>query len=165
MALSFWTTYDAIRGVLGISNEELPDETLALPMYEVNLKEVFLDIASDFVTTVTAAKAAVTGGTATAVQSRLTDLVELTAPYIVARQLCDALPNLAPRLISDGKASMNRHDQSYKDLVDSVKVSTASYLKKLSDFYAAEVKSSASATATVTLFSVSSPTVDVITGA
>ena len=50
MPITDYAAYDEIRAVLGVSDEELEDATLALPMYEKLLNMELLDISEDLPT-------------------------------------------------------------------------------------------------------------------
>jgi hypothetical protein len=117
MALLTYTTYDEIRAALGVSDTELPDTVLALPMYNVFaanvLEDVHANLADDF-----AAMSALPSPTAA--QSRFIDLVKLYVLFGIAKQLTTSLPLFSVSQLSDGRAGFSRYDEAYKDLIGGI---------------------------------------------
>src|SRR4051812_45297778 len=111
MPLTPFTTNEQVRSVLGVSEDELIDETLNLPIYELNLRyelgEVSGSLAADFVTI-----AALDETTWTDKQKGFVDAVKLFSPYAVSVQLETSLPLFSPKEITDGKASLVRYTDS-----------------------------------------------------
>lgn len=117
MALLDYTSYDEIRALLGVSDEELEDETLALPVYYTGLLEDFATIDLRLQGIIDALP---DPADQTPLQARVYRLSQLFSSYSVARQLCPALPMFAPRSVADGKASMSRFIDPYKDTIKGV---------------------------------------------
>jgi hypothetical protein len=109
-----YTSYAEVRAHLGVSDEELGDETLALGMYYTGLLEdlyVANPLAQETFDTLPIE------ADRTPLQSRVYRLTRLFASLSVARQLASSMPMFAPRSLSDGKASMSRFVDPYTDVV------------------------------------------------
>ncbi len=117
MALTDFTSYDEIRAVLGVSDEELEDVTIALPLYYQKLSFEFEDLSDNLVALYTAAKAA---PSPTAAQTKLLNAVQVFSAYVVARDLLVSIPLFAPRRIQDGRAEMERFTDPFETLRDDV---------------------------------------------
>lgn len=114
MALTTYTTYAEVRAVLGVSDDEIVDDTLALPMYEDMLRMemdlVNVGVHGKFVDVSAIEPASLTAGEATFLR-----YFRLFCAYAVAKSLTSALPMFGPKAISDGKANMTRFsDSPYK---------------------------------------------------
>lgn len=109
-----YTSYDEVRSVLGVEDDELDDSTLGLGVYYNHLLEMFEDINPTLVTLYDEVD-----GTPvkTPLQERFLRLVQTFATYAVAKQLTPSLPMFAPRSIGDGKATMSRFLDPYKDTI------------------------------------------------
>lgn len=110
-----YTSYDAVRAVLGVSSEEIEDSVINLPMYETLLAEDLLDLSSsiqaDFITTRDIAAA-----TQTAIEKRFVKIMQTYASYQVASTLLGSVAMFAPKDVTDGKASMARVSDPFKTL-------------------------------------------------
>lgn len=165
MSLAPYTTNDDVRGVLGLSNEELVDETLRLSIYELNLvsalKKVGANILTDFGVVVDISPA-----TRTATQAAFHDALVLYAPYAVALQLGGALPLIAPKLISDGKASMSRFSEApFQQMLGRLQVDHDRYLNDLIEAYAGYSGSTVNELDIPNLFQTSVSAIDRVTDA
>lgn len=161
MALSTYTTYDQVRAVLGVSHEELEDEVLSLGTYEdmlrLELDSVNLGIHSTYVTL----KAATSPSDAEEVFLRY---FRLFSTYAVARALVSSLPMFAPKSIGDGKAYVTRFsDSPFKATSERVEREFARLRTLLESAYATLQNASATVYSRP-WFSVSSPSVDPVTG-
>lgn len=112
-----YTSYDEVRSVLGVEDDELLDETLALPVYlnllledlmdvNINTEKMFDDISGE--------------DDPTPLQLRFLRLVGTFSTYSVARHLTTSLPMFAPRSLGDGKAAMSRFLDPYKDTIKKI---------------------------------------------
>lgn len=142
MALVEFTSYDDIRAALGVSEDEIVDATLSLPLYEYNLtselEEVSLTLIADFV-----ALPAIQSTT----QRRFKEATVLFATYVVAKQLTTSLPLFSPKEISDGKAHTTRYAQDpYKATIASVLAQYEKGKARLATAYAALTAASAPTT-------------------
>lgn len=112
-----YTSYEEVRSVLGVEDDELLDETLALPVYlnllledlmdvNINTEKMFDDISGE--------------DDPTPLQLRFLRLVGTFSTYSVARHLTTSLPMFAPRSLGDGKATMSRFLDPYKDTIKKI---------------------------------------------
>lgn len=162
MALVDFTSHDDIRAALGVSEDEIEDATISLPLYEnnlaVELDEIDLDLATDHATV----KALVTK---TDAQNRFLRAAQLFATYAVAKQLTASLPLFSPKEISDGKASMVRFAQNpYKDTIAEVLRQYQANRVRLEKAYADINATTAAPTTVLPYLTVSSPDSDPVTG-
>lgn len=105
--LIHYTTFDSIRAVLGVSDEELDDATLALPLYHRSLIWDLETISETLdAAYLTALQLAPSGRSA--VQQKLVDVVQVYSSYSTAKNLLTSLPLFAPRQITDGRAELER---------------------------------------------------------
>jgi hypothetical protein len=110
MPLLTYTSYDAIRAVLGVAETEILDSVLALPMYDLQftLDLEALDNGGGKAAAQYTTCSAILIGARTANQQRYIDLINLLCAYSVAQKLLDNLPMFAPQTIQEGKASTVR---------------------------------------------------------
>ena len=168
-AVSDYTTYNEVRAALGVSDEEVGDGVLELPMYGNHLAMEFGDLATTLslatdVEETYATLRAVALNTLTKPQKRVLASLSLFATYAVARHLGTSLAMMAPKSLGDGKALMSRFsDSPYKSTLTNVE---QQYEKAKASLGAAlAALSSTTATTLVTTFmGVSSPAVDQVTG-
>ena len=118
MALTAFTTYAEVRAVLGVSDNDIADATLALPMYEdmlrMELDTVNVGVYPKFVEVAAVASP-------TEAQRIFLRYFRLFCSYAVAKSLASALPMFGPKSIGDGKATMSRFsDSPYKVTVEKV---------------------------------------------
>jgi hypothetical protein len=104
-----FTSYEEIRAALGVSDEELEDATLALPMYEqdliIDLDEIHENIDTEYHDL---------AGTLSNDQLRFQRCVQVFSTYSVARHLLNSLPMFAPKRMQDGRAEQERSDDPYE---------------------------------------------------
>ena len=103
--LTDFASYDEIRAVLGVSDEELEDGTLALPMYLKLLQMEFGDLNADLESKYLDVKALTNP---TAKEQKLLDVVSVFSAYAIAFHLLTSMPLFAPKQITDGRASTDR---------------------------------------------------------
>ena len=128
-----YTSYDEVRAVLGLNKKELKDDTLALSMYEtivaVELDDVAPNLNSEYL-------AIINTTTSTDEQKDFAKLVKVFATFAIAKYLLTSLPMLAPKDISDGKATLSRFsDSPYKETQERVTASYSLYRNKVSEAY------------------------------
>ena len=116
-ALTDFATYDEIRAVLGVSDEELEDGTLALPMYLKLLQLDFGDIAGTLEAQYLAAKASITPSAA---EQKLVDVVSVFSAYAISKHLLTSLPLFAPKRITDGRAETDRVTDPFEGVREGV---------------------------------------------
>lgn len=163
MALIDFTTYDEVRSVLGVSTDEISDETIALGVYETGLKIELQAVATGLSAAYLAASQKSPVARSTSEQD-LVDAVRLFSTYAVARQLTTSMPMAAPKEQTDNKASMVRFaTDPYKETVRSVKESFEKYRGYLSTLYDAYTSSSRAGVARLYCV-VSKPSSDPVAG-
>lgn len=163
MALAPYTTNDNVRGVLGISDEELTDSVLSLSIYELNLlaalKRVGATILTDFGTVTN-----ITESSRTTVQANFYNALVLYSPYAVAIQLGSSLPLIAPKLVSDGKAQVSRFSESpFEAMLARLKADHDRLFNELVDAYAGYTGGSVTNLATPILFVIGDSSIDRVT--
>ena len=108
MALVDFTSHDEVRAVLGISDDELEDSTLSLPVYEFDLKKELREVSSDLLGTYATVSSTPPEDRSDA-EEQLYEAVRLFSTYAVARHLCTGLANMSPKEMTDSKASFVRY--------------------------------------------------------
>ena len=115
--MSPYTTYDEVRAVLGVSDEELENATLSLPLYvqqlELELESVYVSLPSMY-TGIQALDPALR----TPQQQKLFDIVQVYSAYATGKILLVSAPRFAPKRISDGRAEVERVADPFATLRD-----------------------------------------------
>lgn len=105
--LTEYTTYEEVRAVLGVADEELEDAVLAQPLFErqliLDLEDVNSDVPNQFKII-----SAILFASRTTAQKRFFDLVQLYSAYTVGKQLLTSLPYFAELRLQDGRAHKER---------------------------------------------------------
>lgn len=162
--LTDYTTYDDVRSALGVSSDELANETLDLETWDNHLQFELEDINASLPDTY-ATISATSSASRTAAQAKLYRATRLFSTLALANTLAASLPMFGPKDISDGKASVSRFaDAPYKAVVSSVKMQYEKARDRLKDAWA-ELNASSAAASTRPYLGVSSPTTDPVTGA
>lgn len=161
--LTDYTTPDDIRSVLGVTADELEDETLALETWDnllmFELEDVHAGLPAGY-----AAVVATEAATRTAVQSKLYRATRMYATLAVANGLTASLPMFGPKDISDGKATVSRFaDSPYKPVVAEIRKQYEAARTRLKQAWAEMSASTATVTARP-YFGVAKPTTDPVTG-
>lgn len=112
-----YTSYGAVRAVLGVSANELADSVLDLSLYEVLLTEDLAVLGATMEADYAAAKALTP---ATALSTRFVRVLQAYASYQVAGSLLGSAAMFAPKDITDGKATVARVADPFKSLEASV---------------------------------------------
>lgn len=162
-ALTDYTSYDEVRAVLGVSNDEIDDATLGLGVYSLNLLAEFEDIAEalpeDF-----AVVDALEAATRTENQRKFWNAAQLFAPYAVGKQLATSLPLFAPKSITDGKSGFTRFsDSPFKTAIESCLKQYSANRQRLVEAYGT-FKNTSSILSARPYFSVVSLATDPVTG-
>lgn len=129
MTVLDYTSYSQIRAILGVSEDEITDEELALPIWGMLLNQKFLDI-SELITAKYSEIFELASGSRTANQVKFFELAKLFAAYAVAQELLVALPMFGFQTITDGKASQQRFDK-WDDLKTGIEKSASVMKAKL----------------------------------
>lgn len=124
-----YTSYDEIRAVLGVSDEELEDITLALPIYTQKLGFELSDISDTLESVYETAK---TAPAPTAAQTKLLNSVQVFSAYAIAKHLLGSASLFAPRRIGDGRAETERVTDPFETLRDDVESGYLSLKQRVS---------------------------------
>ena len=115
--MSPYTTYAEVRAVLGVSDEELEDATLSLPLYaqqlELELESVYVSLPSMY-----SGIQALDPALRTPQQQKLFDIVQVYSAYATGKILLVSAPRFAPKRISDGRAEVERVADPFATLRD-----------------------------------------------
>lgn len=117
--LQDFTSADEVRAVLGVSPEELEDQTLELGIYLNQLQFDLADVGVTLEATYLAIKDLEVSNR-TAVQQKLFNVTSVYSSYFVSRLLLTSLPVFAPKQITDGKASQVRIDDPFSRVKEGV---------------------------------------------
>lgn len=159
MALIDYTTYAEIRAVLGVSDEELEDADLALPIRNLELEMAFDEVSPNLLDFYDIALAA---NPKSPSQRRLVRAVPVFAAYAVAIRLLASLPLFAPKKITDGRAEFERIADPYKHLREELGLALDNVIGIIKD--ALEDLGEIGPTLSPQLFAMSSRTLDPVTG-
>jgi hypothetical protein len=135
MALTTYTTYAAIRALLGVASTEITDTVLALPHYDLQftLDSEDIDGGEGEVLAQYATITAIEAGSRSANQVRFLLLVNLFAAYSVARQLLGSAEMFAPKKITDGSAATERVNDPFSKMREGVNAGYTTVRTRLSD--------------------------------
>ncbi len=162
--LTDYTTYSDIRSCLGVNQDELPDATLALSVYQgsldIELETISSGLAADFLTIKGKAE-----NVRTATEQKVFKGVTVFTPYAVALQLASSLPLFAPKQVSDGKATLTRDSSApYQKAIERCEKEYDRLKVYLTVAYAAFKGTSATSATLPPLFRGGSPSANPITG-
>lgn len=161
-----YTSYDEVRAVLGVDDDELDDTKLALGAYSSDLNFELNSFGTGFVTYLDA-KLAEDYETLTEKEQLFVDSAKLFATYSVASNLSVNLPMFALKEQSDSKASQVRFNDSFKGVLANVSGRLEAYRNRLRDLFD-ELNPGVIVVTPATLgiiFTSSTPTADPVTGA
>lgn len=163
MLITDYTSFDEVRAALGVSEEEIEDVTLDLPMYTemllIDIEDVNMAIPALYATLKVAFPL-------TSDQERFMQTAHLFATYSVARQLTTTLPLFSPEQITDGKAMTRRQQANnpYQQVIEAVNREFTRFRVRLDQMFAVVNSTAGQGKATKTYFAKSSPASDPITG-
>ncbi len=150
--LTQYTTFDEVRAVLGVSDEELEDEVLVQPFYErqliLDIEDVDTGIPDAFDTV-----SAIPYASRTKVQKRFYDVVQLFSAYALGRTLLTSLPYFAELRMQDGRSEKQRVKDPFAFTRDGVNAGFTAARQSLLAAYAATTGGTATARVTRTLLS------------
>lgn len=162
MALTDYTSYAEIRGVLGVSDDELTDTTLGLAIYASALVVELQSIAAELPAAFATVKA-ISAADRTTLQANLYEAVTLFSAYAVADRLASSLPLFAAKSITDGKAAVSRDSGApYAATIKRVREDFNRYLALLDSRYTSYLGSSREVPV-MSFLSVSSPSTNPVT--
>lgn len=163
MALLDFTSYAEIRAILGVSDDELADATLALELYASSLNAEFDEVDEGIRPKYVAVKE-IAAADRTAAEQRFYEVARLFSAYAIAQQLSSSLPLFAPKDIADGKASIGRFaDGPYREVIKETRAQYDRLRLRLPAVYNA-VTTDTVALPERTYFSVATPDADPVTG-
>lgn len=166
MALAAYCELDEVRAALGVSDAEISDVVLSLPVYEIGLVRELNRVSTSLpVAFSTVSNIAEVSRSAN--EQALFDATRLFCVYACARQVGVSLGSMVPKDISDGKASLARFsDSPYKDVLERVDTLYSAVRKSLLDVVIAYTGAGTSSASTVpmTIFKASSRAYDPVTG-
>ena len=168
-AITDYTSYAEVRAALGVSEEEVGDGVLGLPMYGSHLATEMTDLAdtlslTEDIDVTYAAIKIIAEDALTKQQKRVLATTQLFATYAVARHLGTALAMMAPKSIGDGKALMSRFaDSPYKSTLSNVETQYEKAKGALGKALA-NLNSTSAVSINTTFMGISSPSVDQVTG-
>ena len=123
-----YASAEDVRAVLGVSDYELSDVTLALTVYSSNLDNALAGISGTLAPDTEERDLAaqytylVAVTSPTAAQTKMLNTITLFAIYVVAAQASGAISMYAPKTQADGKSNLTRFssDATFRDVVASV---------------------------------------------
>lgn len=118
--LTDYTTYDTVRAVLGVAEEELEDATLGLPMYLQQLQMSMEGIHTEVIPQYAAIRA-LDPASRTSVQQRFFDVVQVYSAYAISMTLLSSARLFAPQSVTDGRAQQQRFADPFDRLRDDVR--------------------------------------------
>lgn len=128
MSVTDYTSYDSVRAVLGVTDLELPDVTLGLPLFSHKLDKALSSVSGVYAPdteerTLAGHYTYINGLEApTDDQALLFGLIAVYSTYLVGAAAGGSLSMLAPKTISDGKALRTRFsaESTFQDTMRSV---------------------------------------------
>lgn len=161
---AYISSFDDVRALLGVSDEELEDATIALKVYERLLESDLIEIDPSLIGDFVAVNAEPTESR-TSAQRAFLSAMQVFSTFCVANHLATALPQFSPRLITDSKATMQRHsEKAYEVTLAGIQKGLAVASARLRKAHATLADRSV---VEITVFSglaLSSPTSDPVTG-
>lgn len=164
MTISTYTTPANIRSVLGVDDDELPDATVLLAVYEdaltLALTTVYQQDPSQDVEALYT-----TASVGTTKQEKLfCAALRQFVTYYVASRLCSSLPLFTTQAVGDSKDSMERFATNpYRDTITSVKTNLNESRGNLVTLMGALLASSTPVVVSRPYFSVVAPDRDMVT--
>jgi len=160
--LTQYTTFDEVRAVLGVSDEELEDEVLVQPFYErqliIDIEDVDAGIPDAFDTV-----SAIPYASRTKVQKRFYDLVQLFSAYAIGRTLLMSMPYFAELRVQDGRSEKQRVKDPFEFTRDGVQAGFVAARQSLLAAYAAATGGSVTTRVTRTLLTSTGLATDPVT--
>lgn len=145
------TTADEIRAVFGLSEAELPTDMLLQKPYTNEVSDGLLSVDADMTFLWLERQD----------DSRFIRAVETYALYCVANKLCDVLPLIAARTLTDSKSTFQRFDIDIQSVISSIRARYAQALQALKDAIA---ETSTKKLVLPALFGSGKPTYDPVLG-
>lgn len=121
-SLTQLTSNDEIRAVLGVSDLELSDDTLNLPIFESLWLSELSDIYSGLPALIDdiIIKQSTNPPTASALETQLLETVKVFSAYATSKNFLSNAQLFTPKRITDGKASVERFADAFKGVIDGI---------------------------------------------
>ncbi len=151
-------SYDNVRSTCGLSEDELPDDTIKLSLYSSEL-ELGLDSLSPSDEALLPVKKAFLELDPDA-DAEAYNLIHLFSVYAVSLAVCVSLSMRAPKTLSDSKVTIGRFspENTWRDVIKALEKKLADFRDRIDDL------GSSSTTSTLTVMQVVKPAVDPVTG-
>lgn len=163
MLITEFTTYDSVRMVLGLTERQLKDATLANEIYYSGLVAELRSVGASVLSTSDIIQdyenLVDDSGTIVPAATRFVTSFRTFAAHAVANQLLPALPEISPTFLSDSKASY-RKNQNLSRIAEAF----MRFRSLLQESYAAYLGVDAPESPRFNLMGVSSPTFDPVVG-
>lgn len=162
--ITSYTSYDEIRAVLGVSDDELSNETLALGVYYSALKIAMSEVNDDFAAFLSNLKEKTLLSSR---ESLFVDYGVLFCTYAIASHLGASLPMFGLKDMSDSKASASRFaTDPYKATIANINARLDNYRNRVLELYNELNPADVGRTPSVsfTVISKSIPATDPVTG-
>lgn len=128
--LTDYTTFDEIRAILSVTDEELEDAHLALPLFELEFSEKVLELSPDILPLYRTYHDA-GNATLTEQQLRFYNLLRMFAAYSVAVHLLDSYDLLAVQTVKDARAEFSRFEKPFERVGGAVRATWAKARERL----------------------------------
>ena len=164
IAVTDYTSYAEIRAALGVSSYELPDATLALPMYaqylQLRLRETTGTFSETTGSLIDIFEALDAEGFPTDAEEDFFLLIKQFATYTVAEACLSGLSLLAMKTESDGKTTQTRFsaEATFKDVAMNVRQTLNSLAAQIE-----QALTGAASTASLPMLNRVPPAIDVVT--
>ena len=132
MSILEYTSYDQIRAVLGVSDTDIVDETLALPIYSQRLQMALRKIHPSLSTLYKDIEN-IPEDQRTSLQEQLYNVTQVYAAYYLGFILLSAANMFAFKKLKDGKAEGDRFDDPFAALRDDLSAEVGSLENLLED--------------------------------
>lgn len=164
MLITDYTTYQDVRAALGVTVDELPDSMLGLELYSTGLQIELEDVSPSLEQTYNDI-ADMDEGDRSPNEQKVYLSARQFASYAVAVQLLPALPLIAVKTVTDGKAGVSRDSAApFKVVIAECRAKYAQTRASLEAKLLALVGSPATDAVVPPYMSVVSPSTDPVTG-
>lgn len=129
--LDYVDSYDAVRAVLGVPAEELPDTVLSLDVYKYKLNLVLTGVTGTYPSGDPAGERDLVAiHEAIDSEDAMYGLIHLFSVYSVADTAANSLPMFAYKTKADGKSTLTRHsaESVYQDTRAAIKDALSGYV-------------------------------------
>lgn len=168
LVITDYTSFAEVRTTVGLSKDELTDETLSLEIYANSLELAFGGVTlsenspgpGSVVNAFKTVLAISPQENRTEVQQAFYNLTKLFAAYQVSLEVATSLSMRAPKTLSDSKVTIGRFSpqDTWKDVIDALTLKLADVKDRIEDLGEDDT------TGTVSMFHVIKPSYDPVTG-